>query len=139
MSKKSGIPFGAQFSPNQVSLLRLLEIVRDHAGDRRRITEAVRDGFFTTQAEDQRWKLAGNTVLALRAYGLLGEDGATPTAMVGELLTLITTPDALYERFAKHILVDLRGIVFVETLATMQTADEEINLDRLGKDRKSVV
>jgi len=54
MSKKSGVPFGAQFSPNQVSLPRLLEIIRDHAGDRRRITEAVRDEFFATQAEDQR-------------------------------------------------------------------------------------
>lgn len=133
MSKKSGIPFGAQFSPNQVSLPKLLEIIRDYAGDRLRITEAIRDEFFATRAEDQRWKLADNTVLALRAYGLLDEDGAAPTALAGELLMLTPTPDALYERFARHILVDLRGMVFVETLATMQAAGEEINLNKLSK------
>jgi hypothetical protein len=123
--KKSEIPFGAQFSPNQVNLPRLLRIIHDNAGDRIKITGAIRDESFATHSQTQRWKLADNTVLALRAYGLLDEDGATPTALAGELLTIATTPDALYEQFAKHVLINLRGIPFVETLEIMQTAGEK--------------
>jgi site-specific DNA-methyltransferase (cytosine-N4-specific) len=132
MTKKSEIPFGAQFSPNQVNLPRLLQIIHDYAGDRARITEAIRDEFFATHSQAQRWKLADNVVLGLRAYRLLGEDGATPTALAGELLTMTET-SAVYERFAKHILVELRGVTLVETLMMMQAAGEEINLHTLAK------
>jgi len=133
MTKKSEIPFGAQFSPNQVDLPTLLQIIHDHKGDRNKITEAICDTFFATHAQAQRWKLADNTVLALRAYELLEEDGATPTALAGELLAIADRPDALYEKFARHILVNLRGIPFVETLETMQTAGEKITLHTLRK------
>ncbi|MBC8492345.1 MAG: restriction endonuclease [Chloroflexi bacterium] len=69
----------------------------------------------------------------MRAYGLLDEDGATPTALAGELLAIANTPDALYEQFARHILVNLRGIPLVETLEIMQTAGERITLHTLRK------
>ncbi|MFQ6100037.1 MAG: restriction endonuclease [Anaerolineae bacterium] len=133
MTKKSAIPFGAQFSPNQVDLPGLLQIIHEYAGDRNRITEAIRDQFFATHSQTQRWKLADNTVLALRAYELLGEDGATPTTLAGELLAIANALDALYERFAKHILINLRGIPFVETLEIMRTAGEKITLPTLRK------
>ncbi|MBI4769902.1 MAG: restriction endonuclease [Chloroflexi bacterium] len=130
MAKKSEIPFGAQFSPNQVDLAQLLQIIHDGAGDRQRITEAVCAAFFAGHSPDQRWKLADNTVLALRAYGLLGEDGATPTNLANEMLAIVVTPDALYQQFARHILLNLRGVALTETLAAMQSAGEEINLHR---------
>lgn len=132
-TKKSGISFGAQFSPNQVDLLRLLEIILDCAGNRLRITESIRDQFFTSHTEGQRWKLADNTVLSLRAYGLLEADGATPSILAKELSQLATDPVKLYERFAKHILLYLRGIDFIETIMMMQRANEAINLHTLNK------
>ncbi|MFZ1406106.1 MAG: hypothetical protein WAW03_23695, partial [Anaerolineae bacterium] len=76
MTKKSEIPFGAQFSPNQVDLPRLLGIMTSAIGSRSQITQAIRDEFFASHAENQRWKLADNTVLALRAYKLLDDEGA---------------------------------------------------------------
>jgi site-specific DNA-methyltransferase (cytosine-N4-specific) len=133
MTKKSEIPFGAQFSPNQVELPRLLRIIHDHAGDRDKITTLIRDEFFATHSPAQRWKLADNTVLAMRAYGLLGEDGATPTELAEDLLAVVGSPGVLYERFAKHILVNLRGIPFLETLEIMQAAGEKITLHSLRK------
>jgi len=133
MPKKSEIPFGAQFSPNQVNLSRLLQVIHDHAGNREQITTAIRDEFFAGHAEDQRWQLADNTVLALRAYRLLGEDGATPTALAGELLAAADRPNEMYERFARHILIDLQGTALVETLIAMQAAGETITLHTLGK------
>lgn len=133
MARKSEIPFGAQFSPNQVHLLKLLKIIHSNAGDRKKITEVIRDEFFATHAQEQRWKLADNTVLALRAYGLLGEYGATPTPLADELFAIVSTPDAVYEQFARHILLNLGGIILVETLEMMQTAGEKITLHSLRK------
>ena len=133
MTEKSEIPFGAQFSPNQVNLPKLLQLIHKQAGDRHKITETIRDNFFTTHAQHQRWKLAENTVLSLRTYELLEEDRATPTALAHDLSAIANTPDVLYEKFAKHILINLRGITFVETLLTMQAAGERINLHTLNK------
>ncbi len=131
--KKSEVPFGAQFSPNQVNLPMILRIIYDNAGNREKITESIRDEFFATHAENQRWKLADNTVLALRAYELLDEDGATPTALANELLEIVDEADTLYRKFAKHILIDLKGLVFIETLDMMQIAGENITLHSLRK------
>jgi len=131
LSKKSEIPFGAQFSPNQVELSELLNIIRAYAGNRTQITEAIRDTFFTTQASDQRWTLADNCVLAMRAYGLLDEDGAAPTDLALELADVVDNKLALYEAFARHILTNLRGITFVETIMMMQSAGEEVTLHTL--------
>jgi hypothetical protein len=132
MTERSDIPFGAQFSPNQVDLHRLLQIIHNHAGDRSAITKAIRDAFFAQHAPSQQQKLADNTVLALRAYELLDDNGAAPTALAGELL-VSATPDELYEKFARHILVDLRGLTLIETLGAMQAAGEPITLDALQK------
>ena len=133
MTKKSDMPFGAQFSPAQVSLPKVLQIIHDHAGDRGAITAAIRDAFFAGNTESQRRKLAGNSVLSLRAYGLLAEDGATPGELARDLLALADTSDALYARFAHHILVSLSGIAFVETLLAMRSAGDNITLDLVGK------
>lgn len=131
MPQKSEIPFGAQFSPNQVELGGLLNIIRVYTGNRTQITEAIRDTFFTTQATDQRWTLADNCVLAMRAYGLLDEDGATPTELAVELAAIADDEPVLYEAFARHILTNLRGITFIETITSMQSAGEEITLHTL--------
>lgn len=131
MAKKSEIPFGAQFSPNQVDLVHLIQLIVEYEGNRTQLTEAIRDSFFTTQAANQRLKLAENTVLALRAYDLLDEQGNTPTPLTEQLYGLIATPLALYERFARHILLKLRGITVLETIITMQNAGDEISLDTL--------
>lgn len=132
MAQKSEIPFGAQFSPNQVNLPKLIQLVHDKAGDRGEITEAIRDEFFAEHSPTQRWKLADNTVLALRAYGLLDEQGANPTQLASELLAIADEAE-LYERFAKHILVELRGLILAETLLAMQSAGDEVNLVTLRK------
>ncbi len=128
VAEKSGIPFGAQFSPNQIDLPILLQIIHDGAGDRDKITEIIRDRFFASHSPVQRWKLADNTVLSLRAYGLLAEDAAIPTMLAKDLLAIADKPDALYEQFARHILLNLKGIPVVETLEIMRAAGEEITL-----------
>lgn len=133
MAKKSEIPFGAQFSPNQVDLPTLLEIVHDKAGDRGNITDTIRDKFFKRHAKSQRWKLADNTVLALRAYGVLDEEGANPTNLASRLRAVSSDPKRLYQAFARHILINLRGLDFVETILAMQAAGDAVTLVSLRK------
>jgi hypothetical protein len=139
MSKKSEIPFGAQFSPNQVSLPSLLVTIHEHSGDRDQITVAIKDKFFQDHAqtaanpENERLKIAGNTVLALQAYGLLDRESAEPTALASELLSLADEPSSLYERFAEHILENLKGIILVETLDAMQASGTKITLSTLRR------
>ena len=133
MGKKSDIPFGAQFSPRQINLIDLLKIIHGNAGDRDRITKAVQKSFFSGHAENWRWKLADNTVLAMRAYGLLDEDGATPTDVAADLLKLAKKPKVAHEEFGKHILTELGGISYVETLEAMQAAGDKITLHEIRK------
>ena len=133
MAKKSEIPFGAQFSPNQVDLPDLLQLIHDKAGSREEITLAIRDSFFAEHAPTQHWKLADNTVLALRAYGLLDEDGARPSDLASELLALVDQSVDLYDAFARHILLNCKGLVLVETLTAMKSAGETITLHNLQK------
>lgn len=138
--KKSEIPFGAQFSPNQMPLPELLDIIDRQAGDREEMIENIRAAFFASHAQGsadpsiEQLKIAGNTIIALQAYGLLEEDTAQPTALALELLQAAhRSEELLYERFARHILVNLKGIALVETLQAMQSAGEKIDLVAIRK------
>ncbi len=133
MTKKSEIPFGAQFSPNQIDLPGLLEIIHERAGSREEITRAIQDTFFANHSPTNRWKLADNTVLALRAYGLLDDEGAQPTELASDLLKLSDEPARLYEAFARHILLNCKGLVLVETVTAMKIAGEDVTLHTLQR------
>jgi site-specific DNA-methyltransferase (cytosine-N4-specific) len=136
LAKTSEIPFGAQFSPNQIELKLLLDIISTCAGDREAITLSIRDTFFARHTEDEynRWKLADNVVLGARDYGLLADDGATPTALAAELLSLAQTSEhQMYARFARHILLECKGLILCETLGMMRVGGETITLNSLQR------
>jgi hypothetical protein len=90
MSQEIKIPFGAQFSPNQVQLPHLLRIIEDQKGNRDKITAAIRDAFFPNH--NQNWTLAGNVVIALRDYDLLDESAANPKLWRTSCCKLLTNP-----------------------------------------------
>lgn len=134
MAKKSEIPFGAQFSPNQIELEVLLRLIHEHTGHRAHITQAIVLTFFTGHTQDNynRWKLADNVVLGARDYGLLTEDGATPTPLASELLEIAqTNKHEMYARFARHILLECKGLILCETLSMMRASGESITLNSL--------
>ncbi len=128
---KSEIPFGAQFSPNQVDLVELLELALSHSGNRKGLTDAIQKRFFSSHAVDQRHKLADNVVLSMRAYGLLEEKAATPTELTRKLWSLRGNPNGIYSEFARHILLNLRGIEYIETVKALQRAGKEVTLNTL--------
>ena len=127
---KSDLPFGSEFSPAQIDLPVLLEMAHDHGTNWKAFEEAVRDRYFAghSTTDYNKGKLANNTKLSMRAYGLIGPEDATLTE-VGQRLYGIRTDEAgLYEAFGRHILRGCQGMNFVQCLLDMEAAGEVITL-----------
>ena len=111
------LPFGSQFSPNVINLRDLLLIAKDNEGiSIGDYSKIVAKKYWPTSSSAK--KLAGNTKIALSSYGLLS-DGDIHLTEVGENLLAIEDDELMHKAFAKHILLDLNGLVFVETLRRM--------------------
>ncbi|MBF9036820.1 hypothetical protein HKCCE2091_21510 [Rhodobacterales bacterium HKCCE2091] len=130
--KRSDLPFGSEFSPSQIELPRVLELADTHGGDWRAFEAAVRAAYFEGHATSDynRGKLANNTKLGMIAYGIIDRD-ATLTEFGRELFELKDDATALYERLAKHILVNLQGMTLVRCIQDMVAAGEQVNLTTL--------
>ncbi len=123
------VPYTQQFSPQQTPLRRLLPIIRQNAGNAKRLRTAIGAAFFKDKADPG--KLAGNTLISLRAHGIIRAGGADLTDFGDQLVALQGSEDQAYELMAKHILVDLDGMGIIETLREMKRADLKISLATL--------
>lgn len=130
---KSDIPFSSEFSPSIVELQRALELAVDNAGDVTAIESAYRREWFESRktTDANKRKLAMNVRLGLQNYGLLGRDGHLTE--VGKSILNAATDTSRYEILGKHILLNLNGSVFVQTIREMQMAGETITLPSLRK------
>lgn len=130
---RSDLPFGSEFSPAQIDLPVLLELAHGHGVDWRGFEDAVRDRYFAEHETSayNRGKLANNTKLSLRAYGLIGERDATLTEVGAMLYGLRRDERALYGAFARHILKNRHGMNFVQCVLDMHAAGERIDLNKL--------
>lgn len=134
----SDLPFGSEFSPSQVNLPDLLEIVERNQGNPRALEADIMAAYFSTHAARQddegkaynRNKLANNCKLGLIAYGIIDRE-ATFTDFGRELHGLRGDEPLLYDALAKHILLNLKGMTLVQCLLDMVAAGEEITLDTL--------
>jgi site-specific DNA-methyltransferase (cytosine-N4-specific) len=132
-SETRSLPFGAQFSPDQTPLPDLLTLLEKYAGNQNRLNEAIQASFFSDGDADayNRRKKADNTLLALRNYGVLGEDKATPTDFGRTLIGLRTDEPTLYSTFARHILLNLNGLALVRVIQDELRAEREVSLNTL--------
>ena len=132
VSRKSGLPFGSEFSPSQIELPRVLEFAAAHGGDWRVFEEAVRRAWFAGHKTNEynRAKLANNTKLGMIAYGIIDRDAAL-TPFGRQLLALKDDQPALYERLARHILLNLHGMTLIRCIQDMMAAGEQVNLTNL--------
>ena len=132
---RSDLPFGSEFSPAQVDLAVLLELAQQHGADWKAFEAAVRDRYFAENktSDYNKGKLANNTKLSLRAYGLIGEKDTTLTETGQALYGLRHEEASLYEAFGRHILKRCQGMNFVQCLLDMQAAGENIDLNRLRR------
>jgi len=129
---KSDLPFGSEFSPSQIELVRVLEIAQEHGGDWHVIEDKIRLEYFDSHAtsEYNRRKLANNCKLGMIAYGILHREGIL-TDFGERLLSLKNTPKMMYQVFAQHILLNLKGLIILQTVQDMQARGERVNLRKL--------
>lgn len=129
---KSDLPFGSEFSPSQIGLIRVLELAKEHSGDWGALEDAIRREYFESHptSQDNRRKLAKNCKLGMIAYGVLDRDGHL-SELGKQLLSLKDTPDKAYELFARHILLDLKGLIVIQTVQDMQVRGERFDLRKL--------
>ena len=132
---QSDLPFGSEFSPAQIDLSVLLELAHDHAADWKAFENAVRDRYFAANntSDYNKGKLANNTKLSMRAYGLIGEKDASLTETGQALYAIRGDETILYESFARHILKDCQGMNLVQCLLDMWAAGESIDLNKLRR------
>lgn len=130
---QSDLPFGSEFSPVQIDLPVLLGLAHGHAADWKAFEVAVRDRYFAgnNTSDYNKRKLANNTKLSMRAYGLIGEKDTTLTKTGQALFGIRADGEGLYESFARHILKNCQGMNLVQCLLDMQAAGETINLTKL--------
>ena len=132
---RSDLPFGSEFSPAQIDLPVLLDLAHKHGPDWKAFEKAVRDRYFTKHktSDYNKGKLANNTKLSLRAYGLIGAKDAMLSEIGKELYTLRNDKHVLHETFARHILKNRQGMNFVQCVLDMHAAGEEIDLNKLRR------
>jgi hypothetical protein len=130
--EKSDLPFGSEFSPSQIDLIRVLEMAEEHSGDWHALENSIRREYFDVHptSEYNRRKLANNCKLGMIAYGVLHRDGIL-TDLGKKLLSLKKTPERMYAVFARHILLNLKGLIVVQTAQDMQARGETVDLRKL--------
>lgn len=135
---KSDLPFGSEFSPSQIDLPELLELVEANAGDWRALEAAILARWFTTHSaagttesgEYNRGKLANNCKLGLIAYRIIDREGNF-TEFGQELYDLRSDDNTLYAALARHILLNLNGLNFIQCILDMQVSGETVTLTKL--------
>lgn len=138
MSRKSDLPFGSEFSPSQITLPDLLEIVEANQGDPQALDEAILVRFFAKHGQahneeanaSNRRTLAYNCRLGLTAYQIIDHEGQF-TDFGRMLYALRHDESRLYDALARHILLNLQGMNLVQCILDMTSAGEEINLTTL--------
>jgi len=133
VAQRSDLPFGSEFSPSQIVLPVLLDLLVEHEGDVRALQAAIQACYFSAHGggdENNRKKLAMNCRLGMKAYGLI-DQVANLTAFGRHLLSCKSDEVKLYEALARHILLNLKGMALIQCIRDMTVAGETVNLTTL--------
>lgn len=130
--QKSDLPFGSEFSPNQIDLPAVLEFAKQHEGDEAGFENTLKEEFFKKNqtSERNKRKLAMNLRLSVKAYGII-DDEIYLTELGNHLYSIRDNTEILYRELAKHILLNLNGLMLVQCVQDMEAAGETIDLVKL--------
>ena len=127
------LPFGSEFSPSQIELPELLTICSENQNNKEKLEETIKNRYFSHHGngdEKNRGKLAMNCRLGLKAYGIIDES-CSFTDLGNRLFQLRNDETALYSEFARHILLNLNGMGFVQCFKDMNAALTKITLQTM--------
>ena len=124
---KSDLPNASQFSPVQTPLPELLLVVLANEPSRQNIQSAIASRFFEKSTDP--FGLADNTIFALSEYGLLDkpveDQSSAALTDVGRSLAIkasLNDYSGMYAEFARHILLNLRGLDLLTCAADLNAA-----------------
>jgi site-specific DNA-methyltransferase (cytosine-N4-specific) len=91
--------------------------------------------------------MAMNCRLSLKAYGLIEQAGGKrdkqyrTTALTDELITLHDTEgeDAMFRRFAVHIITELEGLTLLRLIENIRARGEQVTLEYLGEEMNDLL
>ena len=130
---ETSLPFGSEFSPSQINLPELIVICEKFSGNKDALESAILNKYFFyhgSGSEKNKKTLAMNCRLGLKAYGVIDENSViTPLGL--NMLSVKDDSNTLYTIFAKHILLNLNGMGFVQCIRDMTISLETINLTTL--------
>lgn len=123
------IPSGQNFSPAEVDLPELLDLIHKYAGHRKELTDAIRLRFYADRAIPSKgqgtvWQ---NVASGMAAYGIIDKD-ANFTELGRQLYELRHDSEVLHRTLAKHLLFNANGIAVMEVLRDLNRAGEKIDL-----------
>ncbi len=129
---KSDLPFGSEFSPNQIDLPVVLHLVHQYGGDKAALETQLKETFFQENktSERNKRKLAMNLRLSLKAYQIIDDD-VRFTDFGAMLYSYRDDEERLYAELAKHILANLHGLTLIQCVQDMQAAGEKVTLIKL--------
>ncbi|UCH96835.1 MAG: hypothetical protein JSV88_08280 [Candidatus Aminicenantes bacterium] len=132
--KKSDLPFGSEFSPNQVNLAKVLDLAKQNEGDKNKFENTLKSTFFINNrtSERNKSKLAMNLRLSMKAYGIIDND-VKLTDFGNYLFNIRNDTEPLYQALAKHILLNLKGLILIQCIKDMEAAGEKIDLVTLRR------
>lgn len=133
---RGSLPFGSEFSPSQIDLRQMLELIERHEDNQAALQAAILTAYFAghggtgPNAGKNRNTLAMNSRLGLKAYGIIN-DTARFTVFGRRLFDLRADEKALHEALARHILLNLHGMALVQCIRDMIAGGEDVDLNTL--------
>lgn len=120
MEKKT-LPYGTQFTPNQINIMKLLRIIKaNEMVSAKDFTKELEKAFFMKNAADSRKTMASNCRQSLVSYGILEEGGGTIISEFGKKLIGLSTVEEVYEEIASFLLRELNGMVLIEAIRSLK-------------------
>lgn len=133
--ENTDLPFGDAFSPAQLDtgdeeeLVAILELIKEYEGQPNEFDNAIQKRFFPSMDRAKNVRLG----VGPAGYQIVDEDFEF-TQLGEELYDLRDDPDALYDRFAKHILRNLHGLKGIEIVEDLEAQGRATTNDALKQE-----
>ncbi len=121
--RENELPFGSQFSPNVVDLVKIMKIIHESRGkDVKTFEYQIYQEFYNGKSKD----LAYNCKVAICSYEIIKNSETVEVTEFGDSLINASSEDEAYERMAKHILENLNGLALIDTLRKLSLLGDKI-------------
>lgn len=127
------LPSANEFSPGQIDLRKLLEVLRPGFVDRKSAVVAIAETFFPRASKSIGNKRSGNVLIGAYGYGVWDKDRYRLTSL-GEGLADLDTDQEMWANLARHILLDLNGMELVASVRAMQLRGDPVNKESLARE-----